>query len=155
MNVVKSTYAWAGRAAFRWGLPFWRRYLRQSNRAYVLLCNGGETLAIKSWLNNGVWHMPGGGLRKNESAESAVRREVLEELGIDLGGVKLSPITAGVWQTNRLASRYQILAGVLASRPELKFRRPEIMAAAWLKPAEFTPKNTPAEMLEALHKLKL
>lgn len=33
------------------------------------------------------WNLPGGGLKKNESVESAVKREVFEELGIELSNV--------------------------------------------------------------------
>lgn len=33
------------------------------------------------------WNLPGGGMEKNESIESAVKREVLEEVGISLTNV--------------------------------------------------------------------
>ena len=41
----------------------------------------------KEWAP-GAWEIPGGGVRAGESSEDAVKREILEETGIDVNGAK-------------------------------------------------------------------
>ena len=41
----------------------------------------------KEWAP-GAWEIPGGGVRAGESSEEAVKREILEETGIDVNGAK-------------------------------------------------------------------
>jgi 8-oxo-dGTP pyrophosphatase MutT (NUDIX family) len=36
-----------------------------------------------------VWELPGGGLRRGEAPEAAIRREMHEELGIDLADLRV------------------------------------------------------------------
>lgn len=53
-----------------------------------LIENEGHFLSIRNGYGSGWWTLPGGGVQKNESTEKAVRREVLEEVGIMLGEVR-------------------------------------------------------------------
>jgi len=47
----------------------------------------GDLLLLRHSYGPKVWALPGGGLRKGEIPERAAKREVLEELGIELGTV--------------------------------------------------------------------
>lgn len=38
----------------------------------------------KSAVYNDCWHIPGGGIEENESKQAALKRELLEEVGIDI-----------------------------------------------------------------------
>jgi 8-oxo-dGTP pyrophosphatase MutT (NUDIX family) len=69
----------------------WRR-LRPSTRGVkVMLFNReGEVVLIRnSYGRSDLFVLPGGGIRPFEDPERAARREIREELGIDIGGVKL------------------------------------------------------------------
>ncbi|MDD4080692.1 MAG: NUDIX domain-containing protein [Eubacteriales bacterium] len=69
MDSVDCCYTWGGR---------WFRY-----RACAVIPNGGRILMVT---NPGVdyYYSVGGGVRHGESAEEAVRREVLEETGVPM-----------------------------------------------------------------------
>jgi len=63
----------------------YRRVFRPAKKAVkVIIENGGEILLIRPNYSHRLWSLPGGGLRRGESFEEAVRREVQEELGITL-----------------------------------------------------------------------
>jgi 8-oxo-dGTP pyrophosphatase MutT (NUDIX family) len=47
----------------------------------------GKILFIKNTYGKGNWNLPGGRIDRGESSEEAVRREVLEEVGIRLDSV--------------------------------------------------------------------
>jgi len=58
----------------------------------IIKRNDGKILLIRNTYGSGSWNLPGGGVKKGESAEQAVRREVKEETGIILN--TLQPIGA-------------------------------------------------------------
>jgi 8-oxo-dGTP diphosphatase len=60
--------------------------LRQADR--LLLCHRAPT---RRWYPD-VWDFPGGHVEPEEGPEEALRREILEELGVELGGVDGAPV---------------------------------------------------------------
>jgi ADP-ribose pyrophosphatase YjhB (NUDIX family) len=55
---------------------------RKVARAFIFDINQKLFLIVKGSLPPFMYHLPGGGIGKNESAENAVRREIEEELNI-------------------------------------------------------------------------
>lgn len=56
----------------------------------VVICNfDGDVLLLRHSYGPRVWGLPGGGIKPGEEPEVALRREVLEELGIELGRLNL------------------------------------------------------------------
>ena len=47
---------------------------------------------VKGGVYEGLWVVPGGGVDEGESKEDAVKREILEEVGIDINGGVIEPI---------------------------------------------------------------
>ena len=52
----------------------------------------GRKDLLKGGVYPAVWHIPGGGVNRDESLEDAARREGLEEVGIDFISEKLTPL---------------------------------------------------------------
>ena len=59
-------------------------YLRSSQRTRVLVVCDNQVLLVKTWLGDGKWSLPGGGLHKREDPRQGGRRELLEETSLDL-----------------------------------------------------------------------
>ena len=68
--------------------PLARLYclILKPNRAGVkiIIKNNNEILLLKRTYGKKAWTLPGGGISKNETPEDAVRRELKEEVGINL-----------------------------------------------------------------------
>jgi 8-oxo-dGTP pyrophosphatase MutT (NUDIX family) len=89
--------------------------LRPRPTARVLLITPDDRILLFRWTDpetsRGVWFTPGGGLRPGESYSDAARREVREEVGIDL--VEIGPC---VWTRRHVLSRTPSLSLDLRER---------------------------------------
>lgn len=54
----------------------------------VMLIQNGQVLLVRHTYLEG-WYMPGGGIKRGETTEEAARREAREEVGAELGEVRL------------------------------------------------------------------
>ena len=62
---------------------WWFIWRPKTQGAKVVICCGNEILLLKTTYGYS-YSLPGGGIKKNETAESAAKRETLEEVGITL-----------------------------------------------------------------------
>lgn len=95
-----------------------RRLLKPNLSGVSLVAVDGEgrVLLVRHSYDSGGWSLPGGGLKRREDPEAAVRRETREELGCDLWGeLRLLPplreTLSGATHTGYL------FVGQLAGRP--------------------------------------
>ncbi|MER7826878.1 NUDIX domain-containing protein [Streptomyces sp. NPDC096097] len=97
--------------------------------AGAVLREDGRLLAIRR-ADNGTWELPGGVLELTEAPEAGVRREVLEETGIE---VQVQELTGVYKNTTR-----GIVALVFRCTPSGGTERisEESTAVAWLTPDE-------------------
>ncbi|MCX5075617.1 NUDIX hydrolase [Streptomyces sp. NBC_00513] len=97
--------------------------------AGAVLREDGRLLAIRR-ADNGTWELPGGVLELTESPEAGVRREVVEETGIE---VQVDELTGVYKNTTR-----GIVALVFRCTPAGGTERTseESTAVAWLTPEE-------------------
>lgn len=61
---------------------FFRRPVTHGAR--IVLENNGQLLLVRHTYQPNYWTFPGGGIKKEENAEDTLRREVKEEIGINL-----------------------------------------------------------------------
>jgi ADP-ribose pyrophosphatase YjhB (NUDIX family) len=73
----------------------WRHRWRKLRRARLLGVSvfvtdlEGRLLLVRHSYGSGGWALPGGGMGRREDAESAARREISEEVGCTLEGVRV------------------------------------------------------------------
>jgi ADP-ribose pyrophosphatase YjhB (NUDIX family) len=77
---------------FKTGYPFLKLYwFIVRPKTFGVKCIAeweGKILLIRNTYGDWGWTFPGGGIKKNESLETAVRREVKEETGIEITDIK-------------------------------------------------------------------
>ncbi len=91
----------------------------------------GEVLLVKTNWRGDTWELPGGQVEEGEVLETALRREILEETGIEVRVVK----TTGVYQntTSRIVS---IVFEGVALNSEIVKQDSEIREARFIRLAE-------------------
>lgn len=95
----------------------WRRWRKTPIAGVsVIVTNiGGDVLLLKHSYGPAVWSLPGGGLARGEDPMDAARREVREELGVELARIvpvgKLEEVLSGSPHTAH------IFAAVCDQRP--------------------------------------
>jgi len=63
---------------------YWFIFRPKTQGVICLILSGDELLLIRHTYGRSAWTLSGGGLKKNETKEEAVKREVKEELGLDI-----------------------------------------------------------------------
>jgi 8-oxo-dGTP pyrophosphatase MutT (NUDIX family) len=106
-------------AVARWGKP---------GVAAVIVNDGRVLLFQHVFWTAARWGLPGGGIENGEDAETAIRREVREECGLEIEIVRRLGSTPGGGSTYFLC-RPRGIEG--ASLPRLSF---EILSAGWFHP---------------------
>lgn len=69
-------------------LAYWFAFRPRTRGAKAVLVHGGEVLLLRHTYEPGLYGLPGGGLDNGEDPLQGLRREVREELGLDLGEVR-------------------------------------------------------------------
>lgn len=132
-------------------LPFIRLAIKSTNRAYVLIINSNnEILMVKNWLSDGKWSLPGGGIHNNETPETAIVREVKEEVGLNLSKSNLIFVSKGKWQTYDLGYTYQIYKILYKDTKQINLRKLEMVDYSWVSNDHLQKIETAQEIKEAL-----
>ncbi|MCA9953228.1 MAG: NUDIX domain-containing protein [Anaerolineales bacterium] len=79
---------WKYRLLYLAARCYWRIFHPITLGVKILLIKDGQVWLVKHSYQHG-WFLPGGGVKRNEDLETAVRREAREELGAELGEVYL------------------------------------------------------------------
>lgn len=116
----------------------------------IILTHKGQILFIKN--SYGLkYNFPGGGIGKNEDPEVGIRREVKEELGIDLGEVVyLDSIVPDIKYEYR-KNTISIFTSELNNK-DITINNLEVESAQWLDPSGRIPLGHVAYQVLELYK---
>jgi 8-oxo-dGTP pyrophosphatase MutT (NUDIX family) len=100
----------------------------------VLVIAGDEVLAVKSWLGDGSWGLPGGGLHGLEDPAQGAIRELKEETGITANSKQLKLLFSKNSSPEH-GHRFYYFAYVieLDNKPQLEPQKHEIVELKWIK----------------------
>lgn len=135
-QALGSVHDIAWRIAFRLGFPlarlWWRLARSQGEGALVAIYVGSELLLVSPLYRVG-WHLPGGGVHRDEMPEAAARRELAEEIGLMASALSPVGVTCGSWDGRR--GRIHFFELRLRELPKLKLDNREIIAARLISPS--------------------
>jgi len=110
----------------------------------VILDNAGRVLLLKHRFRPGTgWGMPGGFMQEGEQPEEALRRELREEVGLEVE--KLELLTTRAFKVPRQVE-IVFTAQAIGDTNELNF---EIQKAAWFFPDEL-PRELPKDQAQII-----
>lgn len=73
---------------FPFGELYWFLFRPKTYGVKCVVRHDGKFLFIRNSYGSGAWTFPGGGVKRGETPEDAVRREVFEEVGIVVKNLK-------------------------------------------------------------------
>lgn len=168
MGVTESARIQAVRLARRWPLALAvahgmaRRFAARHRvgALAVILDSAGQVLLVRHALRNSRWALPGGWIRSHEEPSSAARREVREELGLEVSTVATVASESHGARVRRVGGPPSGLTIVVLCRsqresPDLH-RSEEIIQARWMLPSEAVSRLSPFEagaLIEALARI--
>ena len=123
----------AYRVGFRAARLWWRLRRPAHDGAVVAIWLGGRVLAVQqSYCANPSW--PGGGIRRGEQPREAARRELREELGLDVrpDDLVLAREMAVAWDFRR--EHVRVFELRLRAEPVIRIDNREIVAARFVEP---------------------
>jgi 8-oxo-dGTP pyrophosphatase MutT (NUDIX family) len=124
--------------------------VRRTTRTRLLLRVGDEILVTRTWLSDGRWSLPGGGLHRGETPLDGVIRETREETGIILTPEDIRPLTTAAFRYHGLSFQCHYFAAEMATKPDLKLQKFEISGSRWVKLDQVGPAQCGPDVIEAI-----
>lgn len=152
--MVKKLWLKIGWIGFWLCLPALFVYLRRSNdRPRILVTNKDKVLLVRSWLGDGRWHLPGGGLKHNEDPKAGALRELFEETGLKIESSKVHARGKHQQINDLLQFSYHLFEANSKDQTLPPHKTAEITAVAWVSRTELEPGNAQQHVLDALNKV--
>jgi 8-oxo-dGTP pyrophosphatase MutT (NUDIX family) len=120
-----------GRLGYWVGYPFIMLYLRGTTRTRVVVRQGNKVLLVKSWLSDGAWELPGGGVHRGEEVITGALRELYEETGITLKSRSLKKLETRTVRGSIVHFETICFGATLSHESPLRLHRFEIADACW------------------------
>lgn len=119
-------------------------------RARVMVWNEhGELLLVRNWGGKQQWGLPGGGVEKNEQPNAAAKRELFEEIGVDVAIEQFTHVATIQYQYEAIIYTTDIDSGSMPTQPHNPW---EITDLCWFSLQELPTDLSPLIPL-ALEKL--
>lgn len=98
----------------------------------------GEVLIVRSHKWKNKFTVPGGHIELGERAEDAIKREVLEETGLDVEPVKLLLVQQAIYPEDYYKHEHFVFMDYLCNARgcEVKLDGTELQESIWVKPED-------------------
>ena len=150
---MKTVWSKLGQIVYRLTLPGIYLVLMNSKRTRLVLLCKDKVLVVKPWLGNGRWSLPGGGIKKNESAEDALSREVKEEVGFKIPEKKYKKITNATYRQDGLKFSYTLFGCIIKKQVTPTISQKEIVEAKWVSWDSLSVRNANNDVITALKRI--
>ena len=140
----KSIWRKFGIVLFWLSWPVLLVYLRGSQRTRMMIVCADEILVTKTWLGDGRWSLPGGGLHRGEGLVEGVIREVFEETGVQLVPSRVTYLDSEIYSSHGLKFQCHYYKTHVDEKPRISLQKFEISDAEWVqfrlqRNAQFSP----------------
>lgn len=130
--------------------PGLKLVLKHTKRTRALIIVGDEIVVTKSWLGNGRWSLPGGGIKNHESEQQALIREVKEETGLLITAPQIKKLADKTYRQNGLAFPFALYKVTLPQKMTLQSVRSEVVESRWVKISDLSARNASSDVLQAI-----
>lgn len=129
---------------------YWFIFRPKTKGVKCLIISGDEILLVRHAYGNPTWALSGGGVKKNESNEEAIKREIKEELGLYIEPKYIGEFTHTT--EYKLDTVYCFVAKIEKIAP--KIDNAEIMEAKWWKINSLPEHSTGLDKVLSMYKQK-
>lgn len=136
MNMMSNSHARTGRIIYKIIFPLRRIYRSRRIRAYGVIEHAGKILVVKNWLGSGNWSLPGGGAKRGENNTETLKRELHEEIGINIDVSKVSVLIKGVHRREFGKKKFIIFYLPYKEKPSTIINHLELTDAKWVDKKE-------------------
>ncbi len=132
--MTRKTHILVGRILYFVFFPLLRIYFSASKnlRAYGVLEHDGKVLLVKNWIGSGKWSFPGGGSHNGEALEETLKREIHEEIGLNIDKKQVKLLFKGVKNSKLGVKKYVIFHILQKEIPSLFINKLEIVDSKWV-----------------------
>jgi len=104
----------------------------------LILNDKGEILLARSWKWHGKYTLPGGHIEVGETAEETLRREVKEEVGLEIESIDFLILQEAINSEEFFKPKHFIFLDFVCRAKSLnvKIDNSEIQEAKWVKPSD-------------------
>lgn len=134
MNMTRKAHFLIGRMIYYILFPVLKIFFSVSNntRAYGVLEHDNKVLLVKNWIGSGKWSFPGGGGHDGESFEDTLKREIHEEIGLNIDKKQVKLLFKGA-KTRKLGTKKYVIFHVMQKdKPSLLINKLEIVDSKWV-----------------------
>lgn len=134
MNMTRKAHFLIGRLIYCTFFPVLKIFFSVSNntRAYGVLEHDDKVLLVKNWIGSGNWSFPGGGGHNGESFEDTLKREIHEEIGLNIDKKQVKLLFKGT-KTRKLGTKKYVIFHVKQNdKPSLLINKLEIIDSKWV-----------------------
>ncbi len=134
-SLVDRSFQLAYVCAYQLMRGYWALRHPETHGALVLLRNQGEVLLVRNSYVS-YYSLPGGYVRRNETAREAALRELREEVGVTTSAESLRLLVdeTNDWEGKR--DHVEIFALDVADRPRVVVDYREVVEASWWRPEQ-------------------